>query len=169
MKSFSPVKDERLSISCEWSENLITCSGFTREGQWTNFRGKIKKHLESDSHKSASELRLHAVENVIEKSVEETTAAPEETTAKVFKTAYYIALSERPYSDFESLNELQKLNGVDLAVILHSRHTCTNIIDHISTSMKRCLTHNLVKSKAKITVLIDDWTSLSNKSILIAM
>ena len=166
IKSFGPAKEERLSVSREWSENLITCSGFTREGQLTNFRVKIKKHLESESHKFASEFTVTNGRKAIEKSVEKITAASEETTANVFKTAYYIALSDRPYSDFESLIELQQLNGVDLGMILHSRRTCANIIDHISTSMRRCLTHNFVKSEAKMAVLRDE-SSLSNKSLLI--
>ena len=67
IKSFGPAKEERLSISRGWSENLITCSSFTSEGQLTNFRVKIKKHLESDSHKLASELQLQASEKAIER------------------------------------------------------------------------------------------------------
>ncbi|KAJ8871956.1 hypothetical protein PR048_028296 [Dryococelus australis] len=57
------------------------------------------------------------------------------------RQAYYIAQNYRPYSDYLGLIELQKLSGVDVA---------TN---------KGCFW--------KISIIIDEWTSLCSKSVLI--
>ena len=46
-----------------------------------------------------------------------------EATQRIFRTAYYLAKNNRPYSDHGDLIELQQINGVDLGVSLHSRHT----------------------------------------------
>ncbi|KAH1167869.1 hypothetical protein KIL84_003352 [Mauremys mutica] len=47
--------------------------------------------------------------------------APFETTAHVFQTAYYIAKTNRPLSDHESLIDLQQINGIEMGCMLHSR------------------------------------------------
>ncbi|KAJ8885303.1 hypothetical protein PR048_011500 [Dryococelus australis] len=52
----------------------------------------------------------------------------------IFKSAYYIAINEGPYSDHFGLLELQQL-GVDIGVGLHLRYSTVEIIDHISKEM----------------------------------
>jgi len=41
----------------------------------------------------------------------------EQTTIKVFRTAYYIAMQNRPFSDHDDLIKLQEINGINLGKI----------------------------------------------------
>ena len=59
------------------------------------------------------------------------------STARIFRTAYYVAKNDKPYTDFESLIDLQKANSVNMGRVLHSKTICVDIIDHVSAQMKR--------------------------------
>jgi len=65
-------------------------------------------------------------------------------TCRVFRTAYYIAKSNRPYTDHPDLVELQELNDVNLGRVLHSNVICSDIIDHISFEMRRAVIKAMV-------------------------
>jgi len=45
----------------------------------------------------------------------------ENLTSKAFRTAYYLAKKHRPFSDYQSLLELQEANGSTFGVGLRSR------------------------------------------------
>jgi len=60
-----------------------------------------------------------------------------ESTCNVFRTAYYIAQQDRPYTDHPQLLELQQLNGLDVGQVLHSNVVCADIVDHIANDMRR--------------------------------
>jgi len=55
---------------------------------------------------------------------------------KVFSTAYYIAQSDRPYTDHPDLINLQQINGIDVGRVLHTNVTC-KIIEHIAALMRK--------------------------------
>ncbi|KAK9693494.1 protein of unknown function (DUF4371) [Popillia japonica] len=59
------------------------------------------------------------------------------------------------------------MNGVDIGVGLHSRFSATEIINHISDELKKRITHQIKSISGKISILIDESTSLSDKSTLI--
>lgn len=160
-------KKERLRISHEWSNGLIEASGKDRTNQLSNLRNKIKKHNDSEGHKLAEQINKEAKEKSIEGLVNKVKVANEETTIKVFRTAYYIAMKNRPYSDHDDLINLQEINGMDLGNILHSRYSATNIINHIANTMRKQLVSKIVSLNSKLSVLIDESTSLSNKTTLI--
>lgn len=63
--------------------------------------------------------------------------------------------------------ELQKLNGIDIGNTLHSRFSSTSIVSHIAVEMKKKIVCNIVKSKSKLSVLIDESTTLSTKSAMV--
>ena len=89
------------------------------------------------------------------------------TTTKCLRTAYYIAKNNRPYTDYETLIDLQETNGVDLGRNLHSHDTCTRMIEVISSTMRRQLCEKIRGSKNGISLIIDESTSLSKRSCLI--
>lgn len=68
----------------------------------------------------------------IENAMEAMTDSYMKETEAVFRTAYHLAKKNRPFSDHESLIELQELNGVNMGSILHSRYSATQIIQHAS-------------------------------------
>jgi hypothetical protein len=88
-------------------------------------------------------------------------------TCKVFRTAYYVAKQDRPYTDHPDLVTLQQQNGVDMGRILHSETVCKDIIDHIACEQRHSLVTNLLLKKSNMSVMIDESTSLSRLSCLI--
>jgi len=89
-----------------------------------------------------------------------------EETCRVFRTAYYIAESNRPYTDHPDLVELQELNDVNFGRVLHSNVICSDIIDHISSEMRRAVIKGMVAPNAPCAVLIDESTGLAIKGFL---
>jgi hypothetical protein len=69
----------------------------------------------------------------------------------------------RPFDDHSKLVELQKCNGVHLGSILHSRYSCTSIVSHIACKMKEVVIKKIIDSESKISVLIDESTTVSLK------
>jgi len=138
-------KIERLRISNEWSNSLIEAS----TSQLSNLRTKIKKHYESEAHQLADKINKEGKEKSIEVSMQKSIVDHEQTTIKVFRTAYYIAMQNRPFSDHDDLIKLQEINGVNLRKILHSRYSATNIINHISNVMKKQLISRIITLNSK--------------------
>lgn len=91
----------------------------------------------------------------------------EQTTIKVFRIAYYIAMQIRPFSNDDDLIKLQEINGVHLGKIFNSRYSATNIINHISNIMRKQLISKIITLKSKLSIFIDESTSLSNKTTLV--
>lgn len=92
-----------------------------------------------------------------------------ESTNGVFRTAYCIAQNVIPFSDHfgPSLLDLQKLNSVNIGVSLHSQISAINLIEHVLRVMKVRFLKQFKNVCKKISVLIDESTSLSSKSALI--
>jgi len=91
----------------------------------------------------------------------------EHSTKCIFRTAYYIAKFSQPFGGPESLIDLQQMNGIDLGLILHSRYSSTNIINHIANEMRKKVVNDVVSSSSKLSVLIDESTTLSHLSVMV--
>ena len=87
-------------------------------------------------------------------------------TDAVFRTAYYLAKMNRPFTDHDNLIELQGKNGVSMGTSLHSRYSSTKIVEHIAKEMQKKIVNSIVSSSSKLSVLIDEATSLSHKSAM---
>ena len=83
-------------------------------------------------------------------------AQHQSATEKCLRTAYYVAKENRPYSDYENLVKLQQKNGISLGVTLHSRWSCTEMIDIIATTMRKKLIKEITKNNKKIAIIMDD-------------
>lgn len=94
-------------------------------------------------------------------------AAQLESSKSIFRTAYYISKHDRPYSDHFSLLALQQINGVNIGVGLHSRYSAVEIIQHVSKEMNNRIVKQIKDVSGKVSIIIDESTSLSSKSILI--
>jgi len=57
--------------------------------------------------------------------------------------------------------QLQQLNGIKIGTTLHSRFSSTDIVDHISFKMKQKIVTNIIETGAKLSVLIDETTTVS--------
>lgn len=59
------------------------------------------------------------------------------TTETAFRTVYYIAKNNRPYTDHFDLIEMEKLNGIEIGYGLHSIKDAREIINHVSNRRKK--------------------------------
>ena len=85
---------------------------------------------------------------------------------KVLRIAYFIAKKDRPF-DHPDLLELQQLNGADIGFGLRPRFTATNMVDHISTEIRKTGCSEIQKAEGKISILIDESTSVRNTSLIV--
>lgn len=79
----------------------------------------------------------------------------------------HLAKMNQPFTDHDSLIELQEKNGVNMGTSLHSRYSSTKIVEHIAKEMQKKIVSSIVSSSSKLSVLIDEATSLSHKSAMI--
>lgn len=167
VKTLNVSKHAAGRISLEWSNSLIEATGKDRQSKLSNIRIKIKKHNESEAHASAENTFKESQKNQLLECLNTMNIVAEDENIKLFRTAYYIAKKNRPFSDYEDLINLQQTNGVNLGKILHSRYSATNIINHIACQMRINLISKILSLDSKFSILIDESTTLSNKSTLI--
>ena len=75
-------------------------------------------------------------------------------------------MNDRPYSDHEELIQLQQLNGAEMGTTLYSRYSATNIIDNISSEMRKTICTEIQRNDSKIAILVDEATTISKLSVL---
>ena len=100
--------------------------------------GKLEKEKEIIKNVTISNMRHHR-----------------EKTERCMRTAYHIAKEDRPYTDYEALINLQCKNGIYMGRTLHSRWSCTEMIDTAKESMVESLIKEIVGKERKISVIID--------------
>ncbi|XP_054834515.1 E3 SUMO-protein ligase KIAA1586-like isoform X2 [Eublepharis macularius] len=155
-----------MRLSREWVNCKITSYGETRKQQLTSLRKKIFEHKESAVHKTAvkiNEGQKKGLETVCLNSL----AIEKEITNKIFRTVYKAAKKNQSFNDFEAEIDLQELNGVDMGRILHSPSACINIINHIGSEMRATLIRKITDSPSKISLILDELTTVSQESVLI--
>jgi len=90
-----------------------------------------------------------------------------QSTAQVFRTAYYVAKKNKPFTDIESLIDLQEGNSLHMGRVLHSKTLAVDIISHVSSQLKKKLLTKIIESRSKINVIVDEGTRVGQKSTLI--
>ena len=157
----------RNTLSSEWVNQTVASYGLDRADHLKSLRKKINEHKKSKAHAEAVKiLQIRGEENFVTNIVDQQQHAWL-ASSNIFRTAYYLAKQNRPFTDHSSLVDLQRLNGVNVGRVLHSRTTCVDIIDHISDKMRKELTNSVVDSGVPFAVLIDESTTISNKTCLV--
>jgi hypothetical protein len=167
VKLLGPHKSRGVKMSEEWMSANVTHYGDTLAKQQQSLRKKMLDHLNSSAHKTACMILNTQKSAIMENLATIQCKAYEASTERVFRTAYKQAKLNRPFSDMEMEIDLQRLNGIDMGRILHSDHACANIIDHIAKEMRKRMLEEIISQNAKISILIDESTSLSQKATLI--
>lgn len=90
-----------------------------------------------------------------------------ESTKRIFRTAYSIAKNQRPYVDMPKQVDLQIMNGLSMGRVLQTNKSCSTIIDHICFEMREKLCSDLLENKRKICIIVDESTTLSQKTMLV--
>ena len=75
--------------------------------------------------------------------------------------------NDRTMSDHQELVDLQTRNGLDMGAGLHSRFSAAAIVDHIGHELRSTICKSIKKSIGKLSILIDEATTVSDISILI--
>uniref|UniRef100_A0A3P8SQN1 DUF4371 domain-containing protein n=1 Tax=Amphiprion percula TaxID=161767 RepID=A0A3P8SQN1_AMPPE len=150
VKDLGVMSSRGVNIAANWAEGKICSFGQTREIQLTSLRKKIHEHKNSLAHKEADKILNLPLRQL-----------------PVFRTAYYVAKSNKPFTDFESLIDLQEANSMNLGRVLHSKTVCVDIVGHVASQMKNEILKKIIKNKSKITILADESTTVGNKSTLI--
>ena len=161
------VMTKGIYIRPEWVSLAVFPSGDTKQAQLASLRNKIKRHKASISHQRAEECLEKTNKNEIGSAVLKSALKNTIVTEKVFRTVYYLVKQNRPFSDHVKLCELQILNGVDLGFGLHSRYSATEILSSIASSMRSELCSAIISGNCKISLMLDESTTVSHKSALI--
>ncbi len=109
-----------IHLSEEWMNCQVSASGGKLENQLSSLQSKIKKHHKSCAHDLCREVMDKRNCKVIEEFMLKMSAGLDRATVNIFRTAYHIAKSNRPFTEHEPLLELLILNSVDTGTILYS-------------------------------------------------
>ena len=146
-------------LTCRDNINSDKSSTFVKGT--TNFRIDILRvHNESQAHMD-SVLAVNANQNPRDQPMDRALRLMNQQTIvkleKLMSTAYYITLTQQPFSRFKSLCELQKINGCDLGDTYLNDGGCKNLISAIDTVMTQDLINDLNTSKV-FSLLTDGST-----------
>ena len=113
------VKKKNVFLAEEWVTSGVHVSGVNdkRDSKLSMLRGKIRKHVNSRAHEIANEIIESQKTDSISGAVRKLENEEIRKTEIVFRTVYYLAKNNRPFSDHPALIDLQKLNGLDCGMI----------------------------------------------------
>lgn len=124
-------------MSEEWVHFKIQSSDSSRSTSLASLRNKIRRHETSRAHKIAQELTEKGGQDLVGNLVRAVSETVFAETDSVFRTAYYLAKMNQPFTDHDSLIELQERNGANMGTSLHSRYSSTKIVEHIAKEMQK--------------------------------
>lgn len=162
-------KRQGFFISNEWA-NYQICASSEKDDRYLrllSLRKKIKRHLSSDAHVEAEKILEQQKKQVLPNVIAKQASFVDDETRRIFRTVYYQAKSNRPFSDLTELVKLQRLNGLKMGKILHSRYSAKEIVNVIAEEMTKKIVTSLVTSNSKLSVLIDESTTASSKTALV--
>ena len=109
-----------VSISAQWTDGNVTY-GSTRKDQLSSLRKKIHEHRHSKAYKEAINILETAKKDVLLNLNAQSEQTAFQSTARVFRTAYYVAKSSKSFADYEKLISLQLANFINMGRVLHSK------------------------------------------------
>lgn len=173
-KDFPVSQVDRKSGICSSKEWTGIKVGFDhddprpRATKLSMLRSKISQHLKSAAHTGSTRNFERSVEGSdTQHLLANQYKKHQSATEKLFRVAYNIAKMNRPYTDFSDHIDCYKLNGVDVGVLLHTDKSCAAIINSISEDMKKTLLAHVLTNESKFSILIDESTTISNKTGLV--
>jgi len=78
-----------------------------------------------------------------------------------------MAKNNKPFTNFESLIDLQEGNSIDMGRVLHSTTVVVDTIGRVSSQMKKKLSIKIIERTSNTNVLADESTRVGDKSTLI--
>ncbi|XP_031357901.1 E3 SUMO-protein ligase KIAA1586-like [Photinus pyralis] len=160
-------KKQGVQVSTEWVNCNIAAFGDSTKKQRQSLRKKIFHHKTSEAHRYAEEILTESHKERLKTSLTNQSTDICESTNRVFTTVYNIIKKGRPFTDLTSDIDMQVLNGLKMGRILHSDHACADIANHIATEMRKRIVSQIIQNESKISVLIDETTSVSKNTVLV--
>uniref|UniRef100_A0A3B3C8Y0 DUF4371 domain-containing protein n=1 Tax=Oryzias melastigma TaxID=30732 RepID=A0A3B3C8Y0_ORYME len=161
VKDLGVASSRGVNIAPNWVAGKICPSGHTRDVQLWSLRKKIHEHKNSAAHKEVVKILETAKKDTLVNMNTKSQDFAFETTVRVFRTAYYVAKYNKPFTDFESLIDLQETNSINMGRVLHSKTVCVDIVDHEASQMKKEIMTKIIQNRSKITVLADESTNVA--------
>lgn len=131
--------------------------------------GNVKGHDQSRRHvrcEEAKKAREVPEATPIHKGIRNLNQQTLDKLEKLFNTAYYLAKSGRPFSDFNQLCILQVKNGVSLGETYLNDKRCREFIEAIAEVMKRDQKEAMNSAQPRFfTLMADSGTDTSNKDL----
>ncbi|XP_070566900.1 zinc finger protein 862-like [Ptychodera flava] len=157
---------EKNTMYCQWCRDFTTLDSAFREGT-SNFRlSSITKHEVSEPNKKAvGVFKVRQLEGTrtnapIEQGFINVEREQIKKIEKLFRTAYYLAIAERPFSDFPSLCTLQELNEVELGSAYKNDKQAYTFL-HFIAEVQREELKSLVDRSVLFSLLIDSATDVA--------
>lgn len=159
----------------EYDDRLHGMKNYNRawvEGSKNATSDSVKKHINTDMHKRATDLALKKQlgskrynENVMKntpigKSIMKMEERSKEVLRIRFNTAYYLAKNEKPFSDYPDLLALQEKNGVEKRSGYRTDRAAAIFADFIAKQLKASLEEILLKARY-YSILTDGSTDTS--------
>jgi hypothetical protein len=170
----APIPDMDKKSGCapskEWTSLKV---GFThddprkKDTKLTMLRKKIRLHINSKAHKSSAIVyERKKTLSLTQEKLADQYAKHQSTTEKVFRVAYNIAKMDRPFTDLPQHIDCHRVNNFDVGHVLHTDKSCAAIIKSIASDMRSKLVTTILDAETKISVLVDESTTVSNLSSL---
>lgn len=164
------VPDKNLRLSKVWQECSVVPNGKSVESQQSSLRKKIYEHKHSNAHKRATEILEELEKKETDSAdVEDTPENQYLTTEIVFRSVYKNIKYHRPFTDLSVDIELQKLNGISFRNFFCSEEIYYKIANHISSEMKSKICNEIISSKKKISVILDESSAISKSPCLVVV
>jgi hypothetical protein len=80
----------------------------------------------------------------------------DESTEKIFRSAYFIAKNQRPFLDMPKLIDLQALNEMNLGRVLQTNKL---VVDHIANEMRIQISKDIIENNRKLCIVVDESTT----------
>ena len=115
------------------------------------FQVCLKRYL-ADKHQNVSDIKSSC-------QVAETLVASKRQVevARLFRTAYYVAKSCLPFTKYEEICELQRMNGLSLGLNYMSNNACKRFVSSIAADLKSQLALKFNASRF-VSILSDGST-----------
>ncbi|XP_069486321.1 E3 SUMO-protein ligase KIAA1586-like [Ambystoma mexicanum] len=167
VKNLGTETSQGVHFSLEWVNSSVSSYGPTKEKQHSALCNKMYLHKSSACHLKAVAILDVRTRETIHQLNSQMQVKLYEETCRVFRSAYKIGKHERPFTDLPLDVDVQRMNGLDLGRVLHSDHSCAEIIEHIASTMRAKLVHHILQNESKLSVLIDESTTFSKLTTLI--
>jgi hypothetical protein len=166
-KSLRVDGEKHCSVSKEWKGMNVYPNGNTKDSRFASLRKKMAKHSESFVHNRIIKINKEVNKSSLENLVDQVNDKEIQLTSEIFNSVYSLAKRNRPMSDLPNLIELQIKNGIDLGQSMHSRFSGIRIAEHISEKIKIGIFSKIIDKNSKISVIVDESTTLSKVSVLV--